>query len=177
MESAIERVDFGYNVVGLGQYGYSFDGEACDLVKAVRLAELRHISAVESLASASARAMRERTLELDELGEALVILSGAQAYFADKSDDTLYSGADFNKVRRIGAKYGVRVESSSAFTKNQVSILVERFQERMDAVNNSINQAMQSVDSYVMKRDQGFMRASSFQKKVLEASGRAIRNI
>lgn len=177
MEQLIEKVDLGFSVVGLPQHGYAVDGVLGDVAAAMRLAELRHVVGVEDLVSATARAVRERTVELDELGEALAIISGAQAYFADKSEDYLYAGADFGKVRRIGLKYGIDVGNSTAYSKNEVSILMERFQERMDAVNNSVNQAMQSVDSYYMKRDQGFTRVSGLQKKALEAAGRAIRNI
>lgn len=173
----IERVDLDLTVVGLRQHEYTANGVRGDIAAAVRVAELMHIDALEVALQATVRAIRERNVELDELGEALAVLAGAQTYYSNHDDDWKYAGADFKKVIAVGGKYGITVEEFEGYDKNQVSVIMERFQEKMDSVNNSLNQAMQAVDSYYMKRDQGFTRIGALQGKVLESAGRAIRSI
>ncbi|MCR5413985.1 MAG: hypothetical protein K6F50_04575 [Kiritimatiellae bacterium] len=177
--SAIE----GASVYGVAQMRYSVDGAADqDYGAALAAAAFRESSAIETASAAYAAVVRTRQHKLEDLGEALAVISKAVATLkvkdassGDKSD------ADDNLItaRNLAAKYGftVSLTDGNRITRESAEKARNEIRYMLDVEDNKLQQDMVALQSFVTKRDNAYNTASRLVKKSLDAASSTISNI
>lgn len=178
----IERVNVASEM--LGSWGieandYSIDGKQVDFQDIlVRIAKKRAVAVEGEIAPLSAR-IRSRNALMDILGEALSVLSGAQAAFAsdDAGSKTTSVSLSSNTVKALkacGKNYSTGTQSLS---KSTVEELVQLVKSKIDSCNNQSQTDMTRLQSLVDRRDQSFTSATELMTNVSDTRGNLISNI
>ena len=169
----------GFKVYGQQMVEYTVDGIAGnDFASATAIAALAESSSIEEAAAAYANVIRARQKKLEEMGDAMAILSKAIATLpvknqksTDKSDadDALYT-AKANLER-----YGVSLSltDGNKVTRKTAETARNNAEYSMDVEDNDLQQDMVTLQGLVSKRDNAFSTASKVLKKVA-STGKAI---
>ena len=181
----IERVNLeGVSIVGQPVHLFSVGGVTGTLADAVAVVEGANSLAIEDAVEAAAASMRQRIGKLRELGEALSVISGAQAYLAasDSVDET-YISPRLQTAGRIAKKYGLDLGMSGSegsgwtITKGNCTKAVAILQQAINSENNEITRASQSVQNFLGSRRLAFSREEGIIVKYVDSAKNLIRNV
>ncbi len=172
----------GCTVYGIPQMSYTTAGKSGqDYAAAVALATLVQANAFETECGALSAMVRLRMKKLDELGEALAILSRVLKKMPVKSpesDDKVTDG-DLYRARDLMAKYGLtlKLEGDEAkIRRDNVSYAENDVRYAMDREDNDLQQNLVTVKSTFNRRDQAFSTAARLVSKVNNSAQSIIGN-
>ena len=178
----IERVNVGSDILnswGIEANDYKIDGKQVDFQDIlVNISKKRAVAVEGEIVPLSAR-IRSRNALMDVLGEALSVLSGAQAAFSsdDSGSKTTSVSLSANTVKALkacGKNYNAGTESLS---KSKVEELVQLVKSKIDSCNNQSQTDMTRLQSLVDRRDQSFTSATELMTNVSDTRGNLISNI
>ena len=170
----IERVNVGSAILnswGIEANDYKIDGKQVDFQDIlVNISKKRAVAVEGEIVPLSAR-IRSRNALMDVLGEALSVLSGAQAAFAsdDAGSKTTSVSLSANTVKALkacGKNYSAGTQSLSKLVKSKI-----------DSCNNQSQTDMTRLQSLVDRRDQSFTSATELMTNVSDTRGNLISNI
>lgn len=167
-------------VYGVKQMDYTVDGaNGKSFVDAVTAVSFAESVAIEKAAGAYVAVVRARQRKVSELGEVLAEFSKAVGRLKSKggkSDDKT-SLDNYSWVSSTLAKYGVTVSGlGSKMTRGDVMKGETTVQYEMDKEDNSLQQDIVSMQSFITKRDNAFSTASKLVRKSNDAAASTIRN-
>ena len=145
----------------------------------VNVAKLRAMKVEDEIQPLSKR-IRARNSLMDNLGEALSALSGAQAAFTSSSAGDATTTVTFTSGTVSGLKacgqndYGT---GSHTLTKRKVEELVQLVKSKIDSFNNQSQTDMTRLQSLVDRRDQSFSAATDLMTNVSDTRSNLISNI
>ena len=122
--------------------------------------------------------------KLKELGDAMAVMSGVQAYLAgsDSVDDTYVS----NKLQAVGLisrKYGLDLGLSGSeglgwsITKGEATKAVAQLQQAINSENNETTRASQTIQNFLGAKRLAFNREEGIVVKYVDSSKNIIRNV
>ena len=165
---------------GIEANDYSIDGKQVDFQDIlVRIAKKRAVSVEGEIAPLSAR-IRSRNALMDILGEALSVLSGAQAAFSsdDAGSKTTPVSLSANTVKALKACGKTSYSTGTqGLSKSTVEELVQLVKSKIDSCNNQSQTDMTRLQSLVDRRDQSFTSATELMTNVSDTRGNLISNI
>ena len=179
--AAIERINVGSNRLsswGITANDYKMDGKQVDFQDPlVNVSKLR-ASKVEGEIGPLSKRIRARNSLMDNLGEALSALSGAQAAFAssDAGNKTTYVSITATTAKALKA-CGQSNVSSGNMTKRRVEELVQLVKSKIDSCNNQSQTDMTRLQSLVDRRDQAYSAATEMMTNVSDTRGNLISNL
>lgn len=168
-------------VYGIRQVQYAVDGESGkDYIDALTAASFNESVAIETAASSYVAVVKARQAKIDALGIALAEFAKAQGRLKQKggkSGDNVQVD-NYSQVKAILEEYGVSVPGlGSTMTRGNVQKAVTNVQYAIDKEDNSIQQDIVSMQSFVQKRDNAFSTAAKLVKKANKAAQSTISNI
>lgn len=178
----IERVNVGSERLsswGIEANDYRIDGKQVDFQDIlVNIAKKRAVAVEGEIAPLSVR-IRSRNVLMDALGEALSVLSGAQAAFSSDDGGSKTTSVNFtaNTVKALkacGKNYGTGTQT---LTKSKVEELVQLVKSKIDSFNNQSQTDMTRLQALVDRRDQSFTSATELMTNVSDTRGNLISNI
>lgn len=173
----------GMAVWGVSQSDYTVDGVPNrDFGSALAVAALRQSGAIESECEAYMAMVRTRIRKIEELGEALSVISEALATMRVKkaeSDDLSDADPRLFTAKSILQKYGLElnVMLDGRITREEASMRQNDVQYAIDNEDNSLQQDMVSLQGLVSKRDNSFSTAAKLVGKVNDTAQTLIGNI
>lgn len=182
--AVIERINVGSDRLcswGIVANDYKMDNAEVDFQDLlVKIAKKRAVTVEGEINPLSTR-IRARNTLMDNLGEALATLSGAQANFASESHgndttDVTFSAAAVQGLAAIG-ETGFTANQSKSLTKTEVERLVQLVKSKIDSYNNQSQTDMSRLQSLVDKRDQSFSTATDLMTNVSDTRGNLIQNL
>ena len=180
--AAIERINVGSNRLsswGITANDYKMDGKQVDFQDLlVNVSKLR-ASKVEGEIGPLSKRIRARNSLMDNLGEALSALSGAQAAFSSSSEggDTTTVSFTANTVKALKACGQDYNAGSRSLTKRKVEELVQLVKSKIDSCNNQSQTDMTRLQSLVDRRDQAFSAATEMMTNVSDTRSNLISNL
>ena len=178
---ATSEIDGG-SVYGVRQVQYTVDGvSGKNFVDAVTTAAFKQSTAIEAAATGYIQVVKARQTKIDELGKALAYISKAVASLRVK-DGKSYDKATIDNgswVKSIANKYEVSLswESGYQMTRENIQKAQTNVQYEMDKEDNSLQQDIVTLQSYITKRDNSYSTAAKIIKKANDAANSTIRNI
>lgn len=174
----------GLNVYGLQQVEYTVDGlKDADFGTALSIAALQHADTIEEESSAFSSMVRLRMRQLEELGEALSIISEAISSLPTDgaaTDDPSHADPALWTADAILKKYdlpSLNVDpEEGTVTRESLMKRKNELQHRIDTEDNTLQQDMLALQSLVSKRDESFSNASKMLSKVNNTSQTIIGN-
>lgn len=180
----------GFDVYGVGQVDYTIDGvSGRDFGAAVAKAAFIQSNAIERESEAYSAMVRVRMRKLEDLGEALAIISKAIASMPvddPESDDLCDNDPRLLTARDLLAKYGIALyvhvvdfdgRRACYITREEGVMRQNDVQLEIDEENNSLQQDMVTLQGLVSKRDNSFSTAAKLIEKVNDTSQTLIGNI
>ena len=181
--AVIERVNVGSDRLcswGITANDYKMNGQQVDFQDLlVNVSKLR-ASKVEGEIGPLSKRIRARNSLMDNLGEALSALSGAQAAFTSSSAGDATTTVTFTSGTVSGLKacgqndYGT---GSHTLTKRKVEELVQLVKSKIDSFNNQSQTDMTRLQSLVDRRDQAYSAATEMMTNVSDTRGNLISNL
>ncbi len=177
----------GASVYGIPQMSYTVGGQSGkDYGAAVAVATLVQANAFEMECNALAAMTRVRMRKLDDLGEALAIISRVMANMKVKkpqSKDTV-TDSDLPRAKSLMAKYGLELKLQTdkngndlpTIRRDNASYAQNDVQYAMDREDNDLQQDLVTVQGTFSKRDNAFSTASKLIGKVNNAAQSIIGN-
>ena len=171
----------GGSVYGVRQVQYTVDGASGkDFVDAVTTAAFKQATAIETAASGYAAVVRARQVKVSELGQVLAYIAKALGSLKSngKSDDkATIDNAQW--VKTTAAKYGISlsVTDGNKMKRENVMKAQTNVQYEIDKEDNTLQQDIVSMQSYITKRDNAYSNASKLVKKANQAATATIKNI
>ena len=163
--AVIERINVGSERLcswGITANEYKMDDVQVDFQDLlVNVAKLR-ATKVEAEIQPLSKRIRARNSLMDNLGEALSALSGAQAAFTSSSEGSATTTVSFsaNTVKALKACGQSYSSGSHELTKRKVEELVQLVKSKIDSFNNQSQTDMTRLQSLVDRRDQSFSAES-----------------
>ena len=144
----------------------------------VNVAKLR-ATKVEAEIQPLSKRIRARNSLMDNLGEALSALSGAQAAFTsssagDATTDVTFTSGTVSGLKACGQNYST---GSQKLKKRKVEELVQLVKSKIDSFNNQSQTDMTRLQSLVDRRDQSFSTATDLMTNVSDTRSNLISNI
>lgn len=180
----------GFDVYGVGQVDYTIDGvSGKDFGAAVAKAAFIQSNAIERESEAYSAMVKVRMRKLEDLGEALAIISKAVATMPveePESDDLSSDIPDLLTAKDLLAKYGIDMyvhvlalyDIKRCFISREEGVMRQNdVQLAIDEENNSLQQDMVTLQALVSKRDNSFSTAAKLIQKVNDTSQTVIGNI
>lgn len=178
-EISIDKIS-GLTVYGVQQVAYTVDGKSgVDYGSALAAATLQSAGALEKEGVSFSAMVRLRARKLEELGEALSIISKAIASLS-KSGKLTHSDPNLKKADEILRKYDIgSLDLNEKWQATRDSIMMRKndLQYRIDLEDNTIQQDMMSLQSLVKKRDTSFSAAKRLLDKINTTSDTVIANV
>ncbi len=180
--AVIERINVGSDRLcswGITANDYKMDGKQVDFQDLlVNVSKLR-ASKVEGEIGPLSKRIRARNSLMDNLGEALSALSGAQAAFSSSSEggDTTTVSFTANTVKALKACGQGYSSGSHSLTKRKVEELVQLVKSKIDSCNNQSQTDMTRLQSLVDRRDQAFSAATEMMTNVSDTRSNLISNL
>ena len=201
---AVERRDTGQSVYGVKQYLYSDSesGETLDFGSMVAKSTLTQAAIVEEQTKATAAVLKLRQQKSQELSEALALIDELMANYRAKNPEsgdkcelvvTPAQKDEYVKKAEKLKEYGYTlnldpqehtIKSSCKSKKDgNYQLTIRRadamrgqaqVQELLDTENNSLQQDMMSLQSFIQKRDRTFSNATDVVKKFENTAGDVI---
>lgn len=171
----------GGSVYGVRQVQYTVDGvPGKDFVDAVTTAAFKQTTAIEAAASGYAAVVRERQVKVNELGQVLAYIAkalGSLKSNGKSGDKATIDNAQW--VKTTAAKYGVSLSftDGNKMTRENVMKAQTNVQYEIDKEDNSLQQDIVTLQSYMTKRDNALSNAAKVVKKSNNAAQSTIRNI
>ena len=181
--AVIERINVGTERLcswGITANDYEMNGKQVDFQDLlVNVSKLRATKVEAEISPLSTR-IRARNALLDNLGEALSALSGAQAAFSSDSSGDATTKVTFssNSVKALTAcgQNSISIGTTS-LTKRRVEELVQIVKSKIDSFNNQSQTDMTRLQSLVDRRDQSFSAATDLMTSVSDTRSNLISNI
>lgn len=163
---------------------YKLNGVTTDFQDLMIDISLNRATAVEGEVSPLSVRMKNRNVELQNLGSALAEVSKKQAEFdSDDDGDDVMSGWFSTQTSSIISKY-----CGSGFINNwsgsqcdaqkaQIEGIVSKLKSVIDGLNNDAQRDMTRLQSLVDRRDESFSTATTLMTNVSETRDNAIRNM
>ena len=180
--AVIERINVGSERLcswGITANEYKMDDVQVDFQDLlVNVAKLR-ATKVEAEIQPLSKRIRARNSLMDNLGEALSALSGAQAAFTSSSEGSATTTVSFsaNTVKALKACGQSYSSGSHELTKRKVEELVQLVKSKIDSFNNQSQTDMTRLQSLVDRRDQSFSAATDLMTNVSDTRSNLISNI
>lgn len=171
------------SVWGVQQKNYTINGKSNqDFGSAVAVAALQQSNSIERESEAYTAMVRVRIRKLEELGEALSVITEALASMRIKdteSDDLSKEDSRLLTAKSILRKYGLdlAVDDKNRITREEASMRQNDVQFAIDNEDNSLQQDMVSLQGLVSKRDNSFSTAAKLVSKVNDTAQTLIGNI
>ncbi len=173
----------GASVYGVQQVQYTVDGASGkDFIDALTVASFRQSVAIEEAASGYSAVVKARKRKLDDLGKVLAYLSKAVAKLrttkASSSDTASVDNASW--VNETAKSYGITLVfegSSSEMSRANLMKAQTNIEYAIDKEDNSLQQDLITLQSYVTRRDNAFSTATKVVKKGLDAGASTIKNM
>lgn len=184
----------GLNVYGVQQVSYAVDGKTdADYGTVLAAATLQQANTIEKESEAFSSMVRLRARKLEELGDALSVLSKAFASLPtsgrQRPSDLSQSDSALKQVDAVLRKYELAgldlqierdssgYETSWKATREALTLRKNDLQYAIDKENNTLQQDMISLQSLVKKRDNSFSTASRLLKKINTTAKTVIANV
>ena len=180
--AVIERINVGTERLcswGITANDYKMDGKQVDFQDLlVNVAKLRATKVEAEIQPLSTR-IRARNSLMDNLGEALSALSGAQAAFSSsdgggEETSVTFTSGTVKALKACGQNYST---GSQKLTKRKVEELVQLVKSKIDSFNNQSQTDMTRLQSLVDRRDQSFSTATDLMTSVSDTRSNLISNI
>ncbi len=144
----------------------------------VNISKRRAVTVEGEIVPLSSR-IRARNSLLDILGEALSVLSGAQAAFSssDGGDTKTHVKISANTSKALRACGKNVATGNPEMSKKEVEELVQLVKSKIDSCNNQSQTDMTRLQSLVDRRDQSFSAATELMTNVSDTRGNLIQNI
>lgn len=171
----------GGSVYGVRQVQYTVDGvPGRDFVDAVTTAAFKQATAIEAAASGYTAVVRARQVKVSELGQVLAYIAkalGSLKSNGKSGDKATIDNAQW--VKTTAAKYGVSLTftDGNKMTRENVMKAQTNVQYEIDKEDNSLQQDIVTLQSYMTKRDNALSNAAKVVKKSNNAAQATIRNI
>ena len=172
----------GGTVYGVRQMSYTVDGvSGQDYGSAIAAASFKESVAIESSASAYMEVVRQREKKISELGDVLAVLSKAIATMDPKSNNTDKKSDGDNALvtaRSICSKYGLSMSltDGNKITFKNAQTAQTNIQYALDKEDNTLQQDLITLRSYITKRDNAYSLASRIIQKANNAASKTINN-
>jgi hypothetical protein len=173
----------GGTVYGVRQMSYTVDGVSDqDYGSAIAAASFKESVAIESSASAYMEVVRQREKKVSELGDVLAVLAKAISTMDPKSNNTdKKSDGDSALVtaKSTCAKYGISLSltDGNKITFKNAQTAQTNVQYALDKEDNTLQQDIITLRSYITKRDNAYSLASRIIDKANRAASKTINNI
>ena len=171
-----ERPIPGLSIYGLEPKQYVVAGQArpLDYGEVIGMVALRRAEALESESIALSKAVRMRFRRIDELSEALRLISVAIANEKKLTENVPFP--DAGKVTEILRRHGVNVSVALANQMNKGDLykVQANVQFALDKESTQVQQDVTSVRYITGNRDNAMRAASSLQKKVYDGIGNTV---
>ena len=170
-------------VYGVRQMSYAVDGvQGKDYSAALAAAAFKESVSVENAASAYAEVVRQREKKVSDLGEVLAVLAKAIASMDPKSNATDKKSAADNALvtaKTTCANYGLKLSLSDGnkITFKNAQTSQTNVQYELDKEDNSLQQDIITLQSYMSKRDNAYSMAAKIVDKANKAASNTISNI
>ena len=181
--ATIERINVGTERLcswGITANDYEMDGKQVDFQDLlVNVSKLR-AAKVEAETSPLSTRIRAHNSLLDNLGEALSALSGAQAAFTSDSNGDATTSVTFtsNSVKALKACGQTSISAgTTTLKKRKVEELVQLVKSKIDSYNNQSQTDMTRLQSLVDRRDQSYSAATDLMTSVSDTRSNLISNI
>ena len=181
--AAIERINVGTERLcswGITANDYKMNGKQVDFQDLlVNVSKFRATKVEAEIQPLSTR-IRARNSLMDNLGEALSALSGAQAAFSssdggDKETSVTFTAGTVKALKACGqTNYS---QGTYNLTKRKVEELVQLVKSKIDSFNNQSQTDMTRLQSLVDRRDQSFSTATDLMTSVSDTRSNLISNI
>ena len=183
--AVIERINVGSERLcswGITANDYVMDGKQVDFQDLlVNVSKLRAAKVEAEIQPLSTR-IRARNTLLDDLGDALSVLSGAQAAFSSSDGGSATTNVTFSASAKKAMKLCGKTQyagttSTYSLTKRQVEELVQLVKSKIDSYNNQSQTDMTRLQSLVDRRDQSYSAATDLMTSVSDTRSNLISNI
>ncbi|MDO5320145.1 MAG: hypothetical protein Q4G65_16080 [bacterium] len=135
---------------------------------------------VEAEVEPVSKRMTARNKELEQLGEALSVLSGIESQWkSDDNDDKSWpSDADISDLAKAGLKLiGVEIPSNRKISKSNCEKYIQQIKTQIDKRNNEASSDMTRLQSLVDRRDESYSTATSLMQAVADTRSNIIKNM
>ena len=132
---------------------------------------------VEAQVEPVSKRMRARNIELENLGEALTVLSGIESQW--KSDDTSnkqWPGSVSEKAQAGLTLIGVN-KWQGDISKSDCEKYIQQVKTQIDKRNNEASSDMTRLQSLVDRRDESYSTATSLMQAVADTRSSLIKNL
>lgn len=173
----------GGSVYGVRQMSYTVDGvSGKDYGSAIAAAAFQESVAIEASASAYMEVVRQREKKVSELGDVLAVLAKAIATMDPKSNNTSKKSDADNALitaQSTCAKYGLSLSltDGNKITFKDAQKAQTNVQYALDKEDNTLQQDLITLRSYITKRDNAYSMAARIIKKANNAASGTIGNI
>ena len=168
-------------VYGVRQMQYTVDGDSgMDYTAAVMIAAFKEATSIETTCLGYSEVVKARQRKVDDLGEVLAYIAEANAKLppSPKTGDKV-AVDNANWIKEVCSNYGISLNwtDGNKMKYGDLQKAQTDVQYQMEREDNSLQQDMVSLQSYISKRDNAFSAASKVVKKSLDASESTIGNI
>ena len=139
---------------------------------------------IEAEVEPVSKRMTARNKELEQLGEALSVLSGIESKWkSDDNDDKDWpSYSDVNDLAKAGlALIGVTVppngDKRAKISKSNCEKYIQQVKTQIDKRNNEASSDMTRLQSLVDRRDESYSTATSLMEAVADTRSNIIKNM
>ena len=181
--AVIERINVGTERLcswGITANDYKMNGKQVDFQDLlVNVSKFRATKVEAEIQPLSTR-IRARNSLMDNLGEALSALSGAQAAFSSSDGGSATTNVTFTAgtVKALKAcGQTTYSQGTHSLTKRKVEELVQLVKSKIDSFNNQSQTDMTRLQSLVDRRDQSFSTATDLMTSVSDTRSNLISNI
>ena len=176
----VENPISGGSVYGVTQVEYVVDGAGGkNFIDALTAASFKQSAAIEMAAKSYVAVVKARQRKVSELGEVLAEFSKAVGRLKSKGGkhDDKATLNNYSWVRSTLEKYGVTVSGlNSSMTRSDLMKGETTVQYEMDKEDNSLQQDIVSMQSFLTKRDNAFSTAAKLVNKANNAAASTIHN-
>lgn len=170
----------GASVYGIPQMEFKVDGvSGKSYLDAITAAVFKESVAIETTAGSYVSVVRARQRKIEEVGLALAEFSKAVGRLkvkGGKSSDKAEVG-NFDTVRATLNKYDISVSGlGSKMTRGDLMKAQTNVQYAIDKEDNSLQQDIVTMQSFISKRDNAYSTAAQIVKKVNSAAQNTISN-
>ena len=170
-------------IYGVRQMSYTVDGvSGQDYGSSIAAAAFKESVAIEASASAYMEVVRQREKKVSDLGDVLAVLAKAIATMDPKSNATdKKSDGDSRLVtaQSVCAKYGLTLSltDGNKITFKNAQTAQTNVQYAIDKEDNTLQQDLITLRSYISKRDNAYSMAARIVDKANKAASKTIGNI
>ena len=179
---SIERINVGSDRLcswGITANDYAMNGVQIDFQDLLVSISKRRAVTVEGEITPLSTRIRSRNTLMDNLGEALSALSGAQAAFSSSDGGGAETNVTFslNTARALQACGQNYSQGTHKLNKRKVEELVQLVKSKIDSCNNQSQTDMTRLQSLVDRRDQSFSSATELMTNVSDTRSNLISNL